>query len=187
MPYSTKGRRTRAVPQRDASVLSVSAMGVLSIAAAIVALFAVYGGSYKRFIPILDHANLAFHEAGHVFFGFLGSTPGLYGGILGQLVFPVVVFVSFYRREQVVQAAFGLLWFCQNLLNIARYAADARAQQLPLVGGGDHDWFNILYRWDALQADKSLASALSTLAWLGMILSFVWIFRCWIQSQYLRG
>lgn len=98
MPYSTKGRRTRAVPQRDASVLSVSAMGVLSIAAAIVALFAVYGGSYKRFIPILDHANLAFHEAGHVFFGFLGSTLGLYGGTLGQLVFPVLDTISTFAR-----------------------------------------------------------------------------------------
>ncbi len=183
MAYSSKRRRARVALQRDESSLTVSARGVLAVAAAILVLFAFYGGGYSRFIPVLDHANLAFHEAGHVVFGFLGSTLGLYGGTLGQLVFPVVVFVSFYRQRQAVPAAFVLLWFCQNLLNIARYAADARAQQLPLVGGGDHDWFNIFYRWDALQADKSFAATLATLAWLGMILSFVWLARLWMKLQ----
>ena len=177
MPYSTKRHRVRSYHEGDETVFKVSAAEVLAIAGAIVILFLAYGGGYSRFIPILDHANLAFHEAGHVFFGFFGATLGLYGGTLGQLVFPVVVFVSFYRRRQAVQAAFALLWCCQNLLNIARYAADARAQQLPLVGGGDHDWFNIFFRWDALQSDKSFAATLTTLAWLGMVLSFVWIAR----------
>ncbi|MEX1669436.1 hypothetical protein AB4876_10975 [Zhongshania guokunii] len=167
----------------DGFPANVSPAGVLAIAATFVILLAYYGGGYNRFIPILDHANLAFHEAGHVLFGFFGQTAGLYGGTFGQLVFPLIVFMSFYRRGQIMQAGLGLLWLFQNFLNIARYVADARAQQLPLVGGGDHDWFNILYRWDALPADKSFAATLTTVAWLGMILSFVWVLRLWIKSQ----
>ncbi len=39
----------------------------------------------------LDFVNLAFHEAGHPFFGLFGDTLGLHGGTIGQLIFPVVV------------------------------------------------------------------------------------------------
>jgi hypothetical protein len=48
----------------------------------------------------LDYANLAFHEAGHPIFGMLGSTLGLYGGTLGQLVFPVVALLAFWRQRE---------------------------------------------------------------------------------------
>ena len=63
---------------------------VFSSAAAMIILFAVILFDGDGFILLLDHANLAFHEAGHLFFGVLGDTLGLYGGTLGQLVFPVV-------------------------------------------------------------------------------------------------
>lgn len=36
--------------------------------------------------------------------------------------------------------AMAWVWLGENLLNIARYLGDARAQVLPLVGGGEHDW-----------------------------------------------
>ena len=47
--------------------------------------------------------------------------------------FPSTVAVLFFRRGAYVQAALCALWFFQNFLNIARYAADARAQRFPLV------------------------------------------------------
>jgi hypothetical protein len=50
-------------------------------------------------------------------------------------------------------------WLFENLLNIARYMADARAQILPLVGGGEHDWTNIFSRWDVLASDTLIAPA----------------------------
>ena len=72
------------------------------------------------------------------------------------------------------------MWFFENWLNIARYMADARAQELPLVGGGDHDWHRILSRWHLLQYDVSIAAATRTIGWLGMIGACVWIFwRAW--------
>ena len=37
----------------------------------------------------LDGINLLFHEAGHVFFGFMGQTVHFLGGTFGQLFFPI--------------------------------------------------------------------------------------------------
>ena len=97
-----------------------------------------------RYISIIDDANLLFHEAGHLIFGLFGDTLGLYGGTLGQLVFPITSAVVFWRQESWVSASVALLWFFENINNIAAYVADARSQELPLVGGGEHDWANIL-------------------------------------------
>jgi len=46
--------------------------------------------------------------------------------------------------------------------------ADARAQVLPLVGGGEHDWFNILYSWHMLYYDARLAAFMRITGWAGM-------------------
>ncbi|MCW5624670.1 MAG: hypothetical protein KIT73_08155, partial [Burkholderiales bacterium] len=109
-----------------------------------VALFAAYcmwlGNTGQRWVHLLDGANLAFHEAGHPFFGLLYEPLGVYGGTLGQLVFPVAAAATFWFRRHAASFACMLVWFCENLWNIARYMADARAQELPMVGGCEHDW-----------------------------------------------
>lgn len=160
----------------------VDTQSLLGVVATVIGLAFAYRASFDGFIPVLDHANLAFHEAGHVFFGIFGPTLNLYGGTLGQLVFPVVVTVSFWRKGALVSAALALLWLFQNFLNIARYMADARAQQIPLVGG-EHDWFNILSRWSALSSDTMLARLLSTLAWLGMLATCIGIGLVWYRDR----
>ena len=135
------------------------------------------------FLPILDHANLAFHEAGHIFFRILGETASLYGGTLGQLVFPGVAIVVLWRRRETLGLAIAGIWFFENFLNIAVYMADARTQALPLVGGGDHDWTNILGRWNALASDTSLARKLRALGWIGMIGMWGWLGLRWLGDR----
>lgn len=162
---------------------TVGTPGLVGVAGTVAVLAFAYRASDDTFIPGLDHANLAFHEAGHVFFGILGSTIGLYGGTLGQLVFPVVVTVYFLRKGEPISAAFALVWLSQNFLNIARYVADARAQQLPLVGSGEHDWFIILSRWNALSADTAMARVLSVTAWLGMFATVLWVWGSWYRKR----
>jgi len=135
------------------------------------------------FLPILDHANLAFHEAGHLFFRLFGETASLYGGTLGQLVFPVVTAVVLWRRREPLGFALTGIWFFENFLNIAVYMGDARAQLLPLVGGGDHDWANILGRWNALASDTSLARKLRALGWLGMTGMWGWFLWRWQKDR----
>jgi hypothetical protein len=132
------------------------------------------------YLRILDDANLAFHEAGHMFFGVLGEALGLYGGTLGQLVFPTVAAVTFFLvRREPASLALALAWFGQNLTNIARYAADARTQELPLVGGGEHDWTNILGRWNALGADQTVAAVFRIGGWLIVLAAAVWLAIRW--------
>jgi hypothetical protein len=145
--------------------------------AAVCMLFAILLLDDDGFVLLLDHANLAFHEAGHLFFGVLGSTLGLYGGTLGQLVFPIVAGTSFWRRRQAVGVALSGVWLFENFLNIARYMADARAQLLPLVGGGEHDWYHIFSRWGLLNRDTDIAALTQMLGWLGMIGCMLWLWR----------
>jgi len=57
----------------------------------------------ERWVYVLDSANLVFHEAGHPLFGMLlGNRITVYGGTLGQLVFPIVATTSFWLRREAV-------------------------------------------------------------------------------------
>jgi hypothetical protein len=136
--------------------------------------------SEPGFVFIVDHANLLFHEAGHPIVALFSQRLEPYGGTIGQLVFPCVLAVSFWRKGQSFSFAGAVIWFFENWLNIARYLADARRQELPLVGGGDHDWHRILSRWNLLPYDVSIAAVIKTVGWLGMIAACVWIgWRAW--------
>jgi hypothetical protein len=68
--------------------------------------------------------------------------------------------VYFLRRKERFGAAVCLWWVAQNCWNISVYVADARAQELPLVGGGEHDWFYLLSALRWLENDLALARAI---------------------------
>ena len=138
------------------------------------------------FVPILDHVNLAFHEAGHLFFGLLGEVMHWLGGTLGQFVFPIACLIHFLRREQLLQAAACALWACENLRYVAAYVADARAQQLPLVGGGEHDWAWLLGRWGLLESDQRIAGVLVFLCWSGWLAVWAGVAWWWWQGRAQR-
>jgi hypothetical protein len=138
------------------------------------------------FVPILDHVNLAFHEAGHLFFGLLGEVMHWLGGTLGQFVFPIACLIHFLRREQLLQAAACALWGCENLHYVAAYVADARAQQLPLVGGGEHDWAWLLGRWGLLESDQRIAGVLVFLCWSGWLAVWAGVAWWWWQGRAQR-
>ncbi len=141
--------------------------------------------SQPGFVILLDHANLLFHEAGHPFFGLISHRLAPYGGTLGQLAFPAVLIVVFWRRGEALGVAAGGIWFFENWLNIARYLADARRMELPLVGGGDHDWNTILFRWDLLQYDTRIAAVIRIAAWFGIAASCAWLaWRAWHDRQH---
>lgn len=136
--------------------------------------------SEPGFVFLLDHANLLFHEAGHPVIGFFSYRLAPYGGTIGQLTFPLILAVSFWRKGEPVGLAAASIWFFENFLNIARYMADARTMALPLVGGGRHDWNTILYRWDALQYDTRIAATVRLVGWLGIGASCLWLLsRAW--------
>jgi hypothetical protein len=135
------------------------------------------------FIFILDHANLAFHEAGHVLFGIFGNTLCLYGGTLGQLLFPSIAVFAFWLRRETIPVAVAGIWLFENFLNIARYMGDARARVLPLVGGGQHDWYTIFRRWGVLRYDDTIAGIVHFLGWTGMIAAGIWLLWRWYADH----
>ncbi|MDB6016108.1 MAG: hypothetical protein JWR19_597 [Pedosphaera sp.] len=136
--------------------------------------------SEPGFVFLVDHANLLFHEAGHPIVGIFSSRLETYGGTIGQLTFPVVLAASFWRKRDAISFAGSVIWFFENWLNIARYMADARTQELPLVGGGDHDWATIFGRWGLLAHDTQIAGVVKATGWIGMMMAFAWIlWRGW--------
>jgi hypothetical protein len=139
--------------------------------------------SEPGFIFMVDHANLLFHEAGHPIIGIFSSRLEPYGGTIGQLTFPVVLAISFWRKREALSFAGSVIWFFENWLNIARYMADARAQVLPLVGGGEHDWTNIFSRWRVLGYDTQIAHVVKTVGWVGMIVPCLWVVWLWWRRR----
>jgi hypothetical protein len=153
----------------------VERMQLVGVGVLTLVIFGLLLGGDPGWTPILDSANLAFHEAGHLVYGVFGETAALYGGVLGQLTFPIIVIVVFFVRRQPHGVAVGAIWFAQNLFNIARYMADARARELPLVGGGEHDFEHIFTRWGALHRDLAIASTTRTVGWLLVVATLAWL------------
>ncbi len=149
----------------------ITTKGLAGFAAGLALFLVLLFRSERGFIFVLDHANLLFHEAGHPIIGLFSSRLEPYGGTIGQLVFPCVLAVSFWRKGNPLAVAAAAIWFFENWLNIARYMADARTMALPLVGGGDHDWHTILRRWGLLQYDTRIAAALNIIAWTGIAIA----------------
>jgi hypothetical protein len=130
--------------------------------AALTLVLAIYGwrclstpGTYRW----LDSLDLAIHEAGHLVFGFDGETLMLLGGTLMQLLVPVAFAIALWRQGDRHGATVPVWWLGQNCWNVAVYISDARTQELPLVGGGEHDWAQLLGAAGWLEHDIELGRA----------------------------
>jgi hypothetical protein len=126
---------------------------------ALIAIYAVVRIRNPEYWDFLDDLNLAVHEAGHLVFSAFGETLTILGGSLFQVIVPLAFVGYFARTKQRYAAAVTLAWVAVNLLNVARYIGDARAQDLPLLGGEDsiHDWWYLLINWDLLRQDLTIA------------------------------
>jgi hypothetical protein len=107
----------------------------------------------------LDDVNLAIHETGHLVFSPFGEWMTVAGGTIFQLLVPLAFAAYFVRKGDVHAATVPLWWAGQNLFGVARYVSDARAQELPLVGGGEHDWTWMLYELDLLHRELEIGRA----------------------------
>ena len=107
---------------------------------------------------LIDNADLVIHEAGHAFFYFFGRFIYTAGGTLMQIILPSLIVWYFYRNSYKTGVQFSLLWLGQNQINISVYAADARAQRLPLLGGHNvyHDWHYMLGHLNLLNYDQEV-------------------------------
>lgn len=106
--------------------------------------------------------DLGIHEAGHLLFAPFSHVLMVAGGTILQLLVPALVAIVFWRRSDWFAVCFAAAWFGINLVEVAIYIGDARAQVLPLVtvGGGEaaHDWAYLLGRMGCLGADRGIAA-----------------------------
>lgn len=131
----------------------------------------------------LHNVNLVFHEAGHIVFRLLGQYIATLGGSLGQLIMPATCFFTFlFRRQNPFAAAVCFWWIGENLLDLSPYINDARAGDLPLLGGnfghsapyGFHDWEYLLTESGLLHYDHVIAKLSFFTGSVIMILAVVW-------------
>jgi hypothetical protein len=104
----------------------------------------------------IDYINLLIHEGGHGIFKILGKFIYTLGGTLMQILIPGMFVVYYFIKKQKLGTQIFLVWLGENLINISVYAADARAQKLPLLGGNKvyHDWNWLLKETGLLEYDS---------------------------------
>jgi len=119
---------------------------------------AIYWCMNRGNYGLMDNIDLVIHEAGHVFFSLFGKFIYTLGGTLMQVIIPSIITVFFFRNSYRTGVQFALLWLGQNFINISVYAADARSQKLPLLGGNKvyHDWHYMLNSIGMLNFDQIL-------------------------------
>lgn len=153
-----KARAPRAAAPPPAAAL-LSPAHWAAIAALAVGLF-LLRERVRAVFWILDGIDLVIHEAGHPILGLFGwRFLMVAGGTIFQLAFPIAFAAHFYRERQPRSGDACVFWVGQNFLHIGRYAADARAQLLPLVGGGEHDWTYMLGETHLLIHDVGVGRA----------------------------
>jgi hypothetical protein len=122
---------------------------------------------------------LVFHEAGHVLFMPFGEFVMVLGGSLFQLMVPGFFIGYFLWRRDVFAACFAGLYLAASLADVAVYIADARAGELPLLGGerSNHDWTFLLIELGRLDQDiviGRMVHGIGQLTFLAALLTGVW-------------
>ena len=117
---------------------------------------------------IFAGVNLGFHEMGHAALGWFGNRMlTTAGGTLFEVGVPVAAGIYLWvKQRDPFGAAFCLFWMGTALFGAGVYAADARAQALPLVSPfgpvdvDSHDWTVMLLRIGRISQDQQIGGAL---------------------------
>ena len=161
--------------QASSSTLATNARVIFSC---LLGAWGWYLATHPGHFGFLDNIDLAIHETGHLVFGAFGETMTVLGGTLFQLIVPLTFAGYFLLKGDRYAATVPLWWAGQNLFNISRYIADARAQERPLVGGGEHDWLWLLDEWSILEHDLTIAArvhGIGALIVVGAAAAGVWL------------
>jgi hypothetical protein len=143
---------------------------------------------------IFSGINLGFHEMGHAAFSWFGNRIlTAAGGTIFELAVPLAagVYLAVKQRDP-FGATVCLFWLGTALVGAGVYAADARAQALPLVSPfgpvdvDSHDWTVVLLKYGNLSQDAHIGAALRRCGFSAMIASLVagtWVLRVMAQRS----
>jgi hypothetical protein len=135
----------------------------------------LYGVARDAEMPhLIDEVFLQIHAGGHALFRVFGLTAAVAGGTFLQLFVPFALGLFFIRQRQPQGVALCMFFFFEQFLPVARYMADAQAQQLPWfsIGRYDsmiHDWNYLFTELGVLSYDTVIANVVRLIGSLGMI------------------
>ena len=138
------------------------------------------------YTSIFGGINLGFHEMGHAAFMWFGNRMlTTAGGTLFEVGIPMAAGVYlFVKQRDPFGAMVCLFWMGTALVGAGVYAADARAQALPLVSPfgpvdvDSHDWTVMLLKVGRLSQDQQIGAALrgsGILAMIGGLAAGAWM------------
>jgi uncharacterized protein YjeT (DUF2065 family) len=141
---------------------------------------------------LVDNAFMQIHTGGHTLLRVFGLTAAVAGGTLLQLFVPFALGFYFIRQRQPLYVALCLFFFFEQFLPIARYMADAQAQQLPWMSIGRyesliHDWNYLFTQLGILSYDAVIASIVRSIGCLGMIGVVFWFLWRAVMDIALYG
>jgi len=132
-------------------------------------LFAAWVAFYIRNTePLLHGSLLIFHEAGHMIFMPFGEFMMVLGGSLFELMLPAFIVAYFVWKRDIFAACFASLYLAAAFSDVGVYIADARAGDLPLLGGDrtSHDWTFLLIEMKQLDHDIAIGAFMKGMAWM---------------------
>lgn len=144
------------------------------------------------YTTIFSGVTLGFHEMGHAFFSWFGNRIlTAAGGTIFQLAVPTAaaVYLALKQRDP-FGATVCTFWLGTALVQAGTYAADARAQALPLVSPfgpvdvDSHDWTVMLMKFGKLSRDEAIADFLHDAGMVVMaasLLAGAWVL--WIMAR----
>lgn len=103
------------------------------------------------------------HEASHLFAMFLPQIFTAAAGSIGEVAFAILIVIAAIKGRAYFAAIFGALWVMLAMNSAGRYMADARTQQIPLVGFSNqptHDWNFVFGQLGWLQADIAIGTVI---------------------------
>ena len=128
------------------------------------------------YASIFAGINLGFHEMGHAAFSWLGSRIlTTAGGTIFEVGVPAAAAAYLLvKQRDPFGATVCVFWMGTALVGAGVYAADARAQALPLVSPfgpvdvDSHDWAVMLLRVGRISRDQEIGAALRAAGVLSM-------------------
>lgn len=113
------------------------------------------------------------HEISHLAVFFLPAVLVAAAGSVGEIGFTLLMLFVTIKQKAYFASVFVGLWVMMAFMSMGRYMADARAQQLPLIGPGEtvqHDWNYVFSQTGLLATDTVIGGAMST---IGIIIGVV--------------
>lgn len=112
--------------------------------------------SNNLIISAMYMINFGVHEVSHIIASFLPAILTAAAGSIGEVSFTLLLLFATIKEKAYFAAVFAAQWVMLGFVSAGRYMADARTQNMPLIGPGEtvtHDWHFVFSELGWLGAD----------------------------------